>query len=272
MILKKKPLVVWVSDMHIGRKMSICPPEVAIGNDMTAIIGKAQRALWDAWVEDWQNIKARRRDVVLVLGGEVGDLDLKERTWELWSRDENNIILAAAEVLDTPLKIAHDVIVLRGTEAHSGKNACLDELIAQDMTGVHVVNGGDSRSHWYVRQNIAGVTFDLAHHVSMGSRPWTERNAANALAAQLQSDYAGWQEQPPDFALRGHVHRFSDSGTNFRTRVLISGCWTLHDAYIHRIGGSPKMPEIGMWIVDTENRNVERVKHELNREPPQRIY
>lgn len=271
---KKKPLVVWAGDLQTGNKNALCPPNIQLDNGDGYIMTKTQRALWTAWTDAWENIKNRRRDVVTIFGGEILDIDAKGRHDEVITRNPESLKRIGVDIIAPALDITKTVIVLRGTEAHTGKSANLDEAMAADITGVDVIKNEETGtfSHWYLRQNIAGYNFDLAHHVSMGTRPWTEKNAANALAAQLIFNYAEWKEPMPDFALRGHVHRVSDSGLNFPIRAITCPCWTFADVFIHRIGAGDRQPQIGLMVIDLETREPEWIRYENRRETPRRIF
>ena len=111
----------------------------------------------------------------------------------------------------------------------------------------------------------------MAHHVSMGNMPRTERNAANHLAADLMMTYARWKEALPDFAIRGHVHRVSDSSMNYPIRAMISGCWQLPTSFIHRIGKGGDKPDIGLICIDVARKDVRFLQYDYKRESPEHI-
>jgi hypothetical protein len=232
-----------------------------------SLSSKSQQALWGAWVDTWDYVNSIKvdREVVVVFGGELGELDAKNRTSKVHSRNPNDVMGLVWDTIQPALQVADKVIVLRGTEAHVGVDSSFDEAVAQRITNTV---RGYAASHYYERFVIGGYKFDLAHHVSMGSAPWTQRNAANALASKLTFNYVDWDEKLPDFAIRGHVHRLADSGMNYKIRALISPCWTLHGPYSHRIGVGESRPEIGVIIIDTETKEVSARTSEPTRDAP----
>lgn len=267
----KKPIVVWASDIHVNEMSSLCPPEFKRDEGSMYIFSPTIRKMWEAWLDAWDVVKHRGkgREVVVVFGGEFADVDTKSRTNHIITKNRANIKLAVAEAIEPALKIASWVIVLRGTEAHSDLEASMDEEVAQDMTGVDVFQNPLTKEYswWHCRVKIGGKKFDLAHHVSMGQLPWTERNAANKLAELTLREYISWGEDLPDWVLRGHVHRVSDSGINYAPmRALTSPCWQLNPPYIHRIGAGGRKPEIGLLLIDLEENEVEWIKYEIKRE------
>jgi hypothetical protein len=176
--------------------------------------------------------------------------------------------------------MASKIIVIRGTEAHVGNNGALDEKIAKQIDKVKkgvIHRNAELRkskeySHHYLRTFIGGRSFDLAHHVNMGTTPRTERDAANHLAADLVMEYANrWHEPLPDFAFRGHVHRYAESGDNFSIRAYIGPCWQVANPFVHRIGKSAGKPEIGLLFCDIAKKHVEQIKYEFRRESPDHI-
>jgi len=266
MILKKKPIVVWAGDLHINEMSSLCPPKFRRDEGAKHVFSPAQSKMWEMWADAWKNVYARRRETYIVFGGEFGDVDMKKRSNHLISQNRADVKDAITEALEPALKRPECIIVLRGTEAHSGQEADLDEEIAKDIIGPVYKNAetGES-SWWHCRLNIAGKRFDLAHHVSMGNVPWTERNAANRLALVTKMECMDWNIPFPDWVVRGHVHRVADSGMNFAPlRALIAPCWQLPNPYVHRIGAGGRIPEIGLLVIDLETNEPEWIRYEAD--------
>jgi hypothetical protein len=158
-------------------------------------------------------------------------------------------------VLDTlapMLDVVDDVIIVRGTQAHVGKGAWIEEAIAQDLD--NTINQAVSPASWYhFRGMFGGVKFDVAHHASMGRLPHTEKNAANKIAATILYRYRVDMDQPaPDVAIRSHNHRRADSGGNYPTFALCTRCWSLATEYAYRIGGENSLADIGGHVFQCE--------------------
>ena len=258
--------------MHVNEMSSLCPPDFRREEGSSHGYSPAQAKMWQAWLEAWDAVKRRGkgRETVVVFGGEFADLDAKKRTNHIITNNKANIKLAVADTIEPALKCASWVIVLRGTEAHSDLEACFDEEIANDMERVDVFRNPDTGegSWWHCRTRIGGKIFDLAHHVSMGSLPWTERNAANKLAELTKRECQTWHENEPDWIIRGHVHRVSDSGISYAPmRALTAPCWQLANPYVHRINAGGRRPEIGLLLVDLETNEPEWIRYEINRTP-----
>jgi hypothetical protein len=278
----KNPVFVWVTDIHINSKQAVSLPVIDMGEGNVYHANALQKALYNGWLDAWKEVKNRagKRPIVVGIGGEIGDIDAKNRSNQYISKDVDCVRDHSIELFLPIIEMAKKIIVIRGTEAHVGNNGMLDEKIARQMEkekkGIIHRNSELRRtkeySYQYLRTFIGGRKFDLAHHVNMGTVPRTEKDAANHLSSDLVMEYANrWHEPLPDFAFRGHVHRYSESGDNFSIHSYIGPCWQGANPYIHRIGKSAGMPEIGLLFCDIAKKEVEYIKYEYRREAPDHI-
>lgn len=277
---RNNPVVAWASDLHINSTVALCVPDFELDDGNYHKNSKLQDALWEAWCSSWKQVrqKAKGREVVGVIGGEIADKMTKHPSLQYIARSDDDIRRMAQETLVPMLEVVDKLIVLRGTEAHTDLGSQLDEGIAREIAKssdwhnkVKVIKNGSRYSHYYCRRYIGGRLFDLAHHVAMGSARRSERDAANHLAADLIMDYARHGEKPPDFALRGHVHRHSDSADNYPTRAIISGAWQMHTAFSSRIGASAGKADIEIIYIEPDTKKAERIHFETKREPAKYI-
>lgn len=276
----KNPVVVWCSDLHINSTVALCVPDYEMDDGNKHKNSKLQDALYEAWVDAWKQVKqkAKGREVIGIIGGEIADIGAKHPGLQFVTRNRDTVEKMAQETLIPMLEVIDKLIVLRGTEAHTELSSQLDESIARQIAKssdwykkVKVIRDGSKYSHYYCRRYIGGRLFDLAHHVGMGSAQRSERDAANHLAADLIMKYARWKELPPDFALRGHVHRHSDSADNFPTRAIISGAWQMHTAFSSRIGADGSKADIELIYIEPDTKFVDRIHYEAKREPAKYI-
>lgn len=266
--------MVWAGDIHCNSTAAVSPPNAEIDDGVPVGQNKIQSELWLAWLDAWKQVARMKRNVVLVLGGEICDIDGKNRGTQYLTKNPEKAQANAIELLRPALKVAQKVIVLRGTEAHVGESAWTDESIARcihKQEGVEVLKNGREFSWWECDVYIGGKLFNLAHHVNMGNVPRTERNAANHLAADLMMSYARRRKPPPDYAMRGHVHRAAESSFNYPVRAIICPAWTVHASYIHRIGKGHSPVEIGLMIVDPAADDVRWKKYETKDKNPEFI-
>lgn len=239
-----KTAIIAVGDLHVNSTVALCPPSVNLDDGGTYRSSKKQRALWEAWLDFWGEMG--RLDVdrrIVVLNGDLGELDTKRRSYQIVTPNKATILNMAIDTLLPALDVADGVIVLRGTLAHIGKSAWLEEAIANDIDNTIHDNG--TASFWHFRGEFDGVRFDIAHHASMGRLPWTEKNAGNKVAAVIEARYHEMKAPLPHLALRSHNHRRSDSGRNYQTRAVCMPCWSSHTEFAHRIGQENSIAEIG---------------------------
>jgi predicted phosphodiesterase len=245
----QKTTVIAISDLHINSQVAIFPRRFTMDNGDQHIPSRSQLAIYDALLDfvNFSKLKAKGGQTVVVMNGDLLEKDEKNRTNQVISRNGADIVKMAEQTIEPVVEMANRLYFVRGTEAHVGQGAEMEEIVAADLGAEKDEERGTS-SWWQIRRRFGGVQFDISHHTGMGSRPWTEKNAANALAAMLVYEYSEWGERLPQVALRGHVHRVSDSGINFPIRALTMPCWTLATPYIHRMGAGNKMPHIGGFV------------------------
>jgi len=262
-----KITVVAVSDLHINFTGGLCPPSVQLDDGGTYLPSKPQRVLWKAWLDFCEKAHSVKNPVYVILNGDIVEADGSKSLQHI-SRNKSTIHDMAMTALSPLTDRAEKVFIVRGTEYHVGQSSPSEEMIAKDLVNIVPYDKRGAFSWWYLRTKIAGVRFDVAHHISMGFAPWTEKNASNKLAVQLMYEYAEWEEPYPHIALRGHMHRLSDSGINFPIHALTMPCWCMKSAFTHRIGRGNDMPKIGGLIITCEDgkADVEAVMYRPHRD------
>lgn len=227
-------LVIDASDHHTNSTVGLCPPVVHLDDGGTYHASRGQRWLWECWLDMWATI---RRDysgwrIVYIIGGDVGELDTKRRSYQLISPNKATIQAMVSEAQAPALDLADAVYVIRGTPAHTGKSAWLEEATAQDITTN--VRNKEAHSWYWLRATASGVRFDVGHHSSMGGIPWTAPNSANRLAFLAMNYYHENELPVPHVILRSHNHRYATSADNFKASAYFTPAWTLRTEYIHQ--------------------------------------
>jgi hypothetical protein len=267
--MTKGDAIIVVADTHIGSTVGLSPATFYKDDGDPVKLSKVRRWLlkqWENFLNDVDQI-TEGYERTLVLNGDIAEIDSKYRSWQLLSRNPADVKRAVAEVLDPLAQMCDDIFVLRGTEAHTGKAAYLEEQIADDLEAVKDPISG-RYSWWHLRAKWEGVAFDVAHHWGGGYLPWTFANAANKLAVMTGIAYSEWGEKPPQVAIRAHKHRFGDSGRTFPTRAVLCPSWQMKTAYVHRIGSPNSFPDIGGLIFLCKDGNYQF--HDLRYKPKRR--
>lgn len=258
-----KTALIWLSDTHSNSTIGLCHPSVTLDDGNEYKLNRAQRQLWEAYLDflAWTKDLTAGYRRVGVLGGDMVEGDTKGRSTQLMSRNQADVLKIAQKTLEPALDLFDLTIAIRGTEAHVGASGNLEEILANDITNIHKENGVSS--HYHVRKVFSGVRTDLAHHTGMGGKPWTEKNAANALAALVRYEYTTMNQPEPHYVVRGHTHRWADSGENFAPlTAIIAPSWCLKTSYVYRIGGENKLSTIGGLVILCENgvgRHVRKI-------------
>ena len=246
--MTNKIAVVIAQDTHINSAIGLCMPSIELDDGGHYRASRGQRWLWDCFndfVDQVKAIKSNGYKIVVVLNGDVGELDVKRRSSQLVSSNKATIMRLAIETLSPLVDVADAVFVVRGTLAHTGKSAWLEEAIAQDFD--NVVSGNESvASFWHLRHVFSGVRYDITHHARMGGIKRTQANYANMLAFDTIAAYHAMEAPVPHVIYRGHNHRRADSGSNFGNTIAILGpAWQLATEFVYRIGAENSLASVG---------------------------
>jgi len=243
-------LVVVVADLHTNSTIGLCTPSVDLDDGGTYTASKAQRDyLLRNWRRFWRDVAAlrdaeRAGRVVVVVNGDAVD-DNRHSKAQLITVNKSSIIALAARVLEPAREIADDLIVVRGTEAHSGQSGELEELVAREA-GAQPDPVTGQFSHWFLLAEIEGVLFDVAHHPpTSGRRPWTKAPAAARAGAILRSQYLEEGVRVPDVAIRAHVHFYQPGPREPKPEFCYCPPWQLCTSFGHRIGAGGRIEPVG---------------------------
>lgn len=254
--LSEGAIVAGIGDTHSNSTTGLMPPVTHLGGGATHGCTERQLWMWERFVEYWQRVyeeKVKMKlPVVAFLNGETADIN-KHSSAESVVTDEATAVSVAMQALAPVLDVADLIFVIRGTEAHTGKLSSLDEIVGERLHAVRD-NSTGAYSWWNLYTMLGGVTFDVAHHPGHGHmRPWTRGGGANRLAISIVNAYQDAGETPPRVTLRGHNHKYEDSGHNFATLAVINHSWKLTDSYGYRIGAGRHPLPIGGQIFYCQN-------------------
>lgn len=245
-----------VSDLHINSTVALSTPTVNLDDGGTYHANRTQHWLWDCWKNMWSELSTKydttwRR--ILVINGDMGELDTKRRSVQLISPNKATITGLVTDTIMPAVEWAEDVYVVRGTPAHVGKSAWLEEEIANDLSGVIRPSETAPASWWHIRRVCEGVRLDIAHHASMGGRPWTRLNAANGLAAKILWQYEIDRKQPsPHLVIRSHNHTCLNARMN-GMEVWFTPAWTTLTEHGYRNGFENELAHIGAVVAECED-------------------
>lgn len=234
-----------VSDMHINSTVALCPPSVNLDDGGTYRSSKTQRWLWNCWQDYWLKISQLPGRKIAIFNGDLAELDTKRRTNQIITANKSTIMSIVLDCLELPMNICDGLVFIRGTQAHVGKAAWIEESTANDLDNTIRYDKEAPASFYHFQKEIDGVRFDMAHHVSMGRLPWTEKNAANRIA--ILSRHRSFEQgmQPPHVVIRSHNHRYADSGGNYKTFAVCTPSFSAATEYVYRLGQEGTLSSIG---------------------------
>jgi hypothetical protein len=245
-------VVVPVGDLHVGSSVALCPAQgVRLEDGGVYMPNDAQRWLWERWADLVGRVRALRRrryHVVVLWMGEFIDGRHHETT-QLLAQSPELQAAAALDVIAPLVALASESYVVRGTEAHSGKGAATDYSIGREIGARRDPSTG--MAAWYhLLLDVAGVHFDVAHHVGGGG------DDPRLFGGAIRRETAAMLMERPDthIVLRGHVHRFADTGDAYPTCWgAVVPAWQLKTAFTHRVTRREYF-SVGTWLISISKR------------------
>lgn len=241
-------VVVPIGDLHVGSSVALCPLRgVQLEDGGRYTPNDAQRWLWARWLDlvaRVRELRRRRYHVVVVSLGEFVDGRHHETT-QLLSQSPEIQAAAALDVMHPLMTLAHELYVVRGTEAHSGKGAASDFAIGREL-GARADPSTGQHAWYHLLLTVAGVHFDVAHHVGGGG------DDPRLYGGAIRRETAAILMERPDtqIVLRGHVHRFADTGDAYPTAWgAVVPAWQLKTAFTHRVTRREYF-SVGTWLIE----------------------
>lgn len=233
---EKTPVVLAVaSDLHAGSTLGLCPPVFNLEAG-TYKASTAQRWLWRCWLDYIEAVQQTAQKYgtgyTAIINGDAIEGN-HHHTLAVVSGNETTQMRITEAVLAPLLQDASAVYFIRGTPAHVGQSARLEEKIADNWS--NTVHEGDNATRWHLRMDVNGTLFDVAHHGKVGRLPWTRANGAHSAAGQMITQCADNGQPIPDVVLRAHWHQYVDTYRNFNsTRLIAMPAWQLVTGYVQR--------------------------------------
>ena len=262
-----------VGDTHINSSVGLSPLTINLDDGGTYRASKGQRWLWYNWLDYWQSVtdlvtKHEGAKVWTVFNGDLVEGDGKNRSHQLITQNDTTVMSMALDAIRPALEASDRLFVVRGTAAHVGLSASLEEKVAIDIEAVKCKET-DTYSWWKLLLDCDGVLFDITHHGNVGRLPWTKSNPLNVLASRLIMDYAGYRL--PQVAIRSHNHIYVETYNNFPVRVIAAPAWQLKTEYTHRLG-VVEAADIGgaIFVCDGGNYDCIIKRYKPDRQRPYR--
>lgn len=235
--------------MHTNSTVGISPPVVALDDGGTYHPSKAQRWLWQSYINFVDRVQATINahpgaTVSLICNGDMVEGDTKNRSKQIISRNKSTILNMTADVLKPLVDISHRAFFLRGTGAHVGKSAELEEELAKDCT-ITERYSPEVFSRWWLRAELGGVLFHIQHHGPTRANKKGLRKALDDLAEGLILQACN--QRLPAVAVYSHGHLHACTHDNYPVMVVSTPAWQLMAEYMYR-KPLPETSDIGGLI------------------------
>ncbi len=205
--------LVVISDTHAGCRLGLCPPDsVQLDDGGTYRASKFQRQVWHLWQEFWQSwvpSVVRKEPFDIVHNGDVIDGVHHNSTTQISHNIQDQLLIAQTimtPIVDACRKSGGQYYHIRGTSAHVGESSNYEEMLARACHAVPNRDGQHARYDLWKR--VGGALVHLLHHIGTTSSAAYESSAVNAEMTAEFVEAARWRQEPPDFIVRSHRHRF----------------------------------------------------------------
>jgi hypothetical protein len=245
---KGQKTVVCISDLHVGSRLAICPPNLSMRQGGVYRPTEAQAALYQQWAKlaaDW-----RGADALVCCGDAIDGQGPKTRGTEQWSTDLEDQLYAAAALIQ--MFRAKRVYLINGTGYHVDAGGRPLESLLGEIIGAERIGTQGARSAEELFLSAGGKTLHFAHHISIGTGWYKTTPLARELVFALLNESS---KHRVDIVIRGHVHYFV--GVEFtRQRGYILPCWQLQTRYMLRRSAFAMLPDLGALRFHLRDGNV----------------
>lgn len=256
-----------VGDLHVNSAAGLLPRRV-VGDDGNEIRANSiQRQLDEYWGDFWERFASLDGYRVAVINGEAADIDSKQRSAQMLTRNKERAAAWACEVLELPAAAADLMVFTRGTAAHSGDSAWMDEALAANFD--HAARNGDDRAAWWSwYAQVEQCYLLIQHHgPAPGRRPWTYLSPLLSYAYGLSI-----APRKISISIANHNHIHADTQDAYPVRHVANGCWQHMTEYSYRLATLAR-PSIGGLIVTVDGARVgvEWIGYEVREERCYRV-
>src|SRR5512139_3962805 len=248
-------IIAVTSDQHAVSTMGLAPPHVTLDDGGAYRLSDTQRFLWRSWVGFWDEVEGLQQQtgypIMAVFNGDLAEIDAKNRTHQVITRNKATALGIVRSVIERPVQLADWALFIRGTTAHVGRSAWMEELAGDYDNTIRTDKGNSSWWHW--RGWVDNLLLDFQHAVRLGGKEETRGNALPGLALEIERDAYRERQPIPHLAIRAHGHHFHDTGDNYPVRVIANAAFQGITEYIYKKPYAGK-PHIGGLIIVTGDK------------------
>jgi len=263
-------IVAHVGDLHVNSSVALMPPQVTKDDGQTVSASKTQKWLWKKWLDYWDKTALYKKKtgarVVGVINGDWCDMNTHSGFQLVEPNNPDTVLDMMVSTVEPMQKVCDDIVVVRGTEAHTGGAGWMENRAAQEIGAVR----NDSEGTWsfYLWEaELDGVRLTSSHHPGTNSgRPWTKGTEALRRALIDINNYMD-NDWKPQLTLWGHYHHDADSYETHKIRAIYNRAWQVKTSFIYRIGMATQIDEVGgLWVFCKDGKyHIEKCNYQLPR-------
>lgn len=250
--------LVCISDTHGGCRMGLYPLQRMRIDDggwyHPSEFQEQMWALWRSFWDEWVPTVTRGEPYHILHNGDAMDGSHHGAKTQISQNVDDQLRICEAFLkpeIDKCHKMGGSYYHVRGTEAHVGKSAEHEELLARHLGAKPDSKGQYSR--WVLRTRIGDCLIHATHHIGTTGSAAYESSAVNSEIAAHLTDSARWNRPHADMLIRGHRHRSIavelDTDRGYLVGMVLPG-WQGRTPFAYRIPGARvSEPQFGGAIV-----------------------
>jgi hypothetical protein len=254
--------LVGISDLHIGCRMGLCPPgDIRLDEGGVYRASSLQLAMWPCWKEFWGEyvpMVCHGEPFAVVLNGDTLD-GVHHGSKTQISQNHADQLRIAVQVLRPIRDLCEGrLYMVRGTEAHVGKSAEHEEILAESLEAIPTKEG--QRSRFELWKRVGDGLVHAMHHIGTTGTSHYESTAVMKELAEAYSEAGRWRREPPDVVMRSHRHRHIEvrvpTQRGYGISFVTAG-WQLKTPFAYKIpGGRSSTPQIGGSIIRQGDKDL----------------
>jgi hypothetical protein len=243
--------LVLVSDTHGGCQFGLCPPDgVPLDGGGRYRPSRSQIRLWEFWDEFWSSFvpeATRKEKFDVAIDGDIFDYRHHGATTQ-WSQNVADQIRCGHMIFDPIRARCGKMFIVRGTEAHTGPSAELEETFAKEMEAQREEETG-LYSRFELRLRVGGKgRVNIMHHIGTSGSANYESTGILKELIDAYVEAGTWGMEPYDAVVRAHRHRYMmltrPSKNGYAYSLVLPG-WQLKTPFVARIGMKLARPQFG---------------------------
>ena len=258
-----------VADPHGNSTIGLCPTEgIQLDDEGLYLPSKSQRWAWQCWQDVVAKAEVVSASCTTFMTWFMGDMvDRIGKGSQIVTYNDATIVKLGVRFVSDITHLSHSGVgIIRGTSAHVGDSAYLEEAIAQAVGAKPFPPDSPNASSWFAKLNLQGRIIWLAHHGRLGGMPHTKLNPLGNIAYAAIAEARKNGEAIPDVVCLAHAHGWGDTHDNFPVRVVQCPAWQLTTEYGNRIKPFQTLP-IGATILTVTDGDIDIKMHLFHATP-----